>query len=154
MLDGLGIASHHRHRSATPPFKALVFDATGITSSADLVALRDFFTPLMRRLDTCPRLVVLGTPPESVEGGERVAQRALEGFTRCLGKEVGRGGTVQLVYVAEGAEAATASTLAFLLSPKSAYVSGQVVRIGAAGATEAVAGRGLDAPAGRAGSRS
>jgi len=55
---------------------------------------------------------------------------ALEGFTRSLGKEVGRGGTSQLVYVADGAEGAVASTLAFLLSPKSAYVSGQVIRIG------------------------
>ena len=82
---------------------------------------------------------MLGTPPESVSGGERVAQRALEGFTRSLGKEVGRGGTVQLVYVADGAEAATASTLAFLLSPKSAYVSGQVVRIGATGTKKATA---------------
>ena len=36
-----------------------------------------------------------------------------------------------------GAEGALASTLAFLLSPKSAYVSGQVVRIGAHGATTA-----------------
>ena len=81
-------------------------------------------------------MVVLGTPPEPVAGGERVAQRALEGFTRWLGKEIGRGGTVQLVYVAPGAEAAVASTLAFLLSPKWAYVSGQVVRIGATGADE------------------
>ena len=96
-----------------------------------LVALRDFFTPLLRSLDSCPRVVVLGTPPEQVSGGERVAQRALEGFTRSLGKELGRGGTVQLVYVAEGAEAAVTSTLGFLLSPKSAYVSGQVVRVGA-----------------------
>ena len=37
----------------------------------------------------------------------------------------------------EGADDAIASTLAFLLSPKSAYVSGQVVRIGAHGATTA-----------------
>jgi len=78
-------------------------------------------------------VVVLGTPPEQATGGERIAQRALEGFTRSLGKEIGRGGTVQLVYVAEGAEAAVTSTLAFLLSPKSAYVSGQVVRIGVTG---------------------
>ena len=82
-------------------------------------------------------MVVLGTPPELVGGAERVAQRALEGFTRSLGKEIGRGGTVQLVYVADGAEGAVASTLAFLLSPKSAYVSGQVVRIGAHGTKEA-----------------
>ncbi len=111
-------------------YRGLVFDATGLTDPTRLVALRDFFGPLMRSLERCSRLVVIGTPPELVEGGERIAQRALEGFTRSLGKEVGRGGTAQLVYVAEGAEGAVASTLGFLLSPKSAYVSGQVVRIG------------------------
>jgi 3-oxoacyl-[acyl-carrier protein] reductase len=94
------------------------------------VALRDFFSPLMRSLEACPRLVVLGTPPESLKGPGRITQRALEGFTRSLGKEVGRGGTSQLVYVTEGAEGAVGSTLGFLLSPKSAYVSGQVIRIG------------------------
>ncbi|MEP7736742.1 3-oxoacyl-ACP reductase [Nocardioides sp. 31GB23] len=136
LLDSLGIASTESPDDTTS-YKGLVFDATGLTSADQLVALRDFFTPLMRRLATCPRVVVLGTPPEQVSGTERVAQRALEGFTRSLGKEIGRGGTVQLVYVAEGAEAATTSTLGFLLSPKSAYVSGQVVRIGATGTTEA-----------------
>lgn len=136
VLDLLGIASTETAADGAT-YKGLVFDATGITSSADLHALRDFFTPVLRSLDACPRVVVLGTPPEDVKGGERVAQRALEGFTRSLGKEIGRGGTVQLVYVADKAEAATASTLAFLLSPKSAYVSGQVVRIGATGTTKA-----------------
>jgi 3-oxoacyl-[acyl-carrier protein] reductase len=136
LLDLLGIASTETAADGAT-YKGLVFDATGITSSAELHALRDFFTPVLRSLDACPRVVVLGTPPEDVKGGERVAQRALEGFTRSLGKEIGRGGTVQLVYVADKAEAATASTLAFLLSPKSAYVSGQVVRIGATGTTRA-----------------
>src|SRR3954462_7099234 len=111
-------------------FRGLVFDAPGLTDPAELVDLRDFFAPLMRSLERCSRLVVIGTPPEHVEAEERIAQRALEGFTRSLGKEVGRGGTAQLVYVADGAEGAVASTLGFLLSPKSAYVSGQVVRIG------------------------
>ncbi len=129
LLDLLGIASttapDHAQRYA-----GLVFDATALTDAGELGALRAWFTPLLRSLETCPRIVVLGTPPEHATGSERVAQRALEGFTRSLGKEVGRGGTVQLVYVAEKAEAAVASTLAFLLSPKSAYVSGQVVRVG------------------------
>ncbi|WP_121252879.1 3-oxoacyl-ACP reductase [Nocardioides ferulae] len=142
LLDGLGIATTTEVAAAadeTAPqrFKGLVFDATGLTNSAELVALRDFFTPLLRRLESCPRVVVLGTPPEQLTGPARVAQRALEGFTRSLGKEIGRGGTVQLVYVAEGAEDAVTSTLGFLLSPKSAYVSGQVVRVGAHGATAA-----------------
>ena len=64
------------------------------------------------------------------------AQRALEGFTRTAGKELKRGATSQLVYVADGAEKATDSTLRFLLSGKSAYVSGQVVRIGKADVPE------------------
>lgn len=135
-LDGLGISSTTTLEDGVRA-KALVFDATGITDTAGLVALQEFFTPLMRRLETCPRVVVIGTPPEQRTGSERVAQRALEGFTRSLGKEIGRGGTAQLVYVAPAADGAIASTLAFLLSPKSAYVSGQVVRIGAHGAPTA-----------------
>ena len=132
VLDGLGIAST-TERVEGEKFKALVFDATGITDTEGLIALQEFFAPLMRSLATCPRVVVLGTTPESIAGVERIAQRSLEGFTRSLGKEIGRGGTVQLVYVTPGAEEAIASTLAFLLSPKSAYVSGQVVRIGTHG---------------------
>jgi 3-oxoacyl-[acyl-carrier protein] reductase len=74
---------------------------------------------------------VLGTPAFGCDNPrEATAQRALEGFTRSLGKEAGRGSTVQLVYVSPGAEGELDSTLRFLLSPKSAYVSGQVVRIG------------------------
>jgi 3-oxoacyl-[acyl-carrier protein] reductase len=132
LLDVLGIASA-TSAGEGERFKGLVFDATGLKDSSALVALRDFFTPVLRSLENCPRVVVLGTPPELTSGSERVAQRALEGFTRSLGKEIGKGGTVQLVYVAEGAEAGVSSTLGFLLSPKSAYVSGQVVRIGAHG---------------------
>ena len=132
VLDGLGIVSTTEWVEGEK-FKALVFDATGITDTEGLIALQEFFAPLMRSLATCPRVVVLGTTPESIVGVERIAQRSLEGFTRSLGKEIGRGGTVQLVYVTPGAEEAIASTLAFLLSPKSAYVSGQVVRIGAHG---------------------
>ena len=136
-LDDLGIANV---KEATPgeKYKGLVFDATGIESSTDLGELQRFFTPLMRSLETCARVVVIGTPPEATNSAEeRVAQRALEGFTRSLGKEIGRGSTVQLVYVAPAADAAVTSTLAFLLSPKSAYVSGQVIRIGTKGETTA-----------------
>ncbi|WP_017933723.1 3-oxoacyl-ACP reductase [Nocardioides sp. Iso805N] len=130
LLDVLGVTSATAQADGQK-YKGLVFDATGLTSIAELVALQEFFTPVLRSLQTCPRVIVVGTPPELLAGAERVAQRALEGFTRSLGKEIGRGGTVQLVYVAEGYEDSLLSTLGFLLSPKSAYVSGQVVRIGA-----------------------
>ena len=136
-LDELGV-SHVDEVAEDETYKGLVLDATGLTSSDQLVELQHFFTPKLRRLETCARLVVIGTPPETVTSvEEHVAQRALEGFTRSLGKEVGNGATVQLVYVAEGADPGLTSTLAFLLSPKSAYVSGQVIRVGAVGAGSA-----------------
>ncbi|WP_027862502.1 3-oxoacyl-ACP reductase [Marmoricola sp. URHB0036] len=136
-LDNLGV-SNVGVAPEGEKFKALVFDATGITHSTDLIALQQFFTPLMRSLTSNARVLVLGTVPELVEDkAERVAQRALEGFTRSLGKEIGRGSTVNLVYVAPGAEETIESTLSFFLSPKSAYVSGQVARLGATGTTEA-----------------
>jgi 3-oxoacyl-[acyl-carrier protein] reductase len=112
--------------------KALVFDATGIADSTELVELQRFFYPAVGRLQRSGRAIVLGTPPEATESTpSHIAQRALEGFTRSLAKELGsRGATAQLVYVEPGAEDQMESTLRFLLSPKSAYVDGQVVRIG------------------------
>jgi 3-oxoacyl-[acyl-carrier protein] reductase len=112
-------------------FKALVLDASGIADSTQLRELHAFFQPTIRRLEDSGRIVVLGTPPElCATPREATAQRALEGLTRSLGKEARRGATSQLVLVAPGAEDQVESTLRFLLSPRSAYVSGQVVRIG------------------------
>ncbi|HEU4947098.1 MAG TPA: 3-oxoacyl-ACP reductase [Kribbella sp.] len=110
--------------------KALVFDATGIRSTADLTSLQRFFSPVIRQLGPAGRVIVVGRTPELSETpAQQIAQRAIEGFTRSLGKEVKRGATVNLVYVAPEAQDQLDSTLRFLLSPKSAYVSGQVVRI-------------------------
>jgi 3-oxoacyl-[acyl-carrier protein] reductase len=114
-------------------FKALVFDATGIASTGDLRELRAFFGPTIRRIERSGRVILLGTPPRDCAApGEAIAQRALEGFSRSVAKEVRRGATGQLVLVEPGAEEAIESTLRFLLSPRSAYVSGQVVRVGRA----------------------
>ena len=119
-------------------FGGLVFDATGITEPAGLKQLYEFFTPLLRNLGHSGRVVVVGTTPEQAESvGERIAQRALEGFTRSLGKELHNGSTVALVYLAADAKPAATgleSTLRFLLSAKSAYVDGQVFYVGAADA--------------------
>jgi 3-oxoacyl-[acyl-carrier protein] reductase len=113
-------------------FKALVFDATGISDSAELREAFAFFHPTIRRVRSSGRVIVLGTAPEDAKTPrEATAQEALEGFVRSIGKEVRRGATAQLVYVAQKAEDQIESTLRFYLSPKSAYVSGQVIRIGA-----------------------
>ncbi|CAN5585770.1 hypothetical protein BH10ACT11_BH10ACT11_11050 [soil metagenome] len=111
-------------------FKALVFDASGIKEPADLSELRKFFSPTIRRLAPSGRVVVLGTAPEDCRAvGDTTSQRALEGFVRSIGKEARHGTTAQLVYVEPTAEPGIASTLRFLLSPRSAYVSGQVIRV-------------------------
>jgi 3-oxoacyl-[acyl-carrier protein] reductase len=120
-------------------FGGLVFDATGITTPAGLTALHEFFTPLLRNLGHSGRVVVVGTTPDEAKStDERIAQRALEGFTRSLGKELQRGGTVALVYLSPDAKPAATgaeSTLRFILSAKSAYVDGQVFYVGAADST-------------------
>ncbi len=114
-------------------FKALVFDATGIDSSERLVDAWAFLHPTIRRIGECGRVVVLGTAPEDCYGPqEAIAQRALEGLVRAVGKEVKKGATAQLLYVRSRAEQQLESSLRFFLSPKSAFVSGQVVRIGRA----------------------
>ncbi len=110
--------------------KTVIFDASGIRNSAALSELHRFFHPVIRHIAECGRIVILGRIPELVEdAAARTAQRALEGFTRSLGKEIRKGATAQLLYVAAGAEKQMESSLRFFLSPKSAYVSGQVVRI-------------------------
>jgi 3-oxoacyl-[acyl-carrier protein] reductase len=120
-------------------FAALVHDASAIAGGEQLRELYDFFHPSVRRILPSGRVLVLATPPElAADPRQAVAQRALEGFVRSVAKEVGRGATAQLVYVAPEAEGNLESTLRFFLSAKSAYVSGQVVRIGPAESSEDV----------------
>ena len=128
-------------------YKGLVFDASGIEDAKGLIALQEFFTPVLRQLQSTGRVVVIGSAvDEAPSESAAIAQRALEGFARSLGKEVGGGSTVNLIYVSKGAEKALASTLGFFLSPKSAYVSGQVVRVGATGITTAETVKDLQKP--------
>jgi 3-oxoacyl-[acyl-carrier protein] reductase len=114
-----------------PPNAALVFDATGITEPGRLRRLYEFFRPFIRALYPSGRVVVLGTrPAECTSAREATAQRALDGFVRSLAKEVGRGSTANLVYASGDAD--LESTLRFLLSARSAYISGQALHVGPA----------------------
>lgn len=113
-----------------PKLKGLVFDASSLQRFEELDALRQFFQPALKNLDRCPHVVVLGRAPETLTDPQASSvQRALEGFTRSLAKEIRRGGTVQLLHVDPGAEGQLEGALRFLLSPKSAYISAQVLRL-------------------------
>ena len=119
-------------------FGGLVLDATGITTPAGLKGLHEFFTPVLRNLGHCARVVVVGSTPDAASTDERIAQRALEGFTRSLGKELRNGTTAALVYLSPAAKPAATgleSTMRFILSAKSAYVDGQVFYVGEADST-------------------
>ncbi|MFE6553283.1 3-oxoacyl-ACP reductase [Streptomyces sp. NPDC057746] len=107
---------------------AIVLDATGVRDVDTLAEVHTALHPVVRSVAESGRVVVLGSPPDPTDHHQAAVQQGLEGFTRSLGKELGRGRTVTLVRLAD-AEAAE-STLRFLLSPKSAYVSGQVVEVG------------------------
>jgi 3-oxoacyl-[acyl-carrier protein] reductase len=112
---------------------ALVFDATGIHETAGLRALYEFFHPLLGSLRKCGRVVVLARPAEHArDAGHAAAQAAVEGFIRSLGKELGkRGSTANLLWVDEDADALAEGPLRFLLSKRSAFVSGQALHVSA-----------------------
>ena len=114
----------------------IVLDATGVSGVDDLAQLPALLAPAVRRLGPSGRLVVLGRPADRADSPAAAAARqALDGFTRSAARELRSGATANLVVVEDGAEDAVESTLRFLLSGRSAFVSGQPVRVAPAAAT-------------------
>ncbi|MFJ6741333.1 3-oxoacyl-ACP reductase [Streptomyces sp. NPDC091279] len=114
--------------AATTPLAALLLDATGVRDLDALAEVHAALHPAVRSVASSGRIVVLGAPLDPADHQQAAVQQALEGFTRSLGKEAGRGRTVNLVRLTDAH--AAESTLRFLLSPKSAYINGQVIDIG------------------------
>ena len=113
-----------------PKLKAVVFDASTFSQIDHLKQLREFFQPLLRGLDNSAHVLILGHAPASLKDPIAAAtQQALEGFSRSLAKEMRNGGTVQLLQVDNGAEEQLEGAFRFFLSPKSAFISGQVIRL-------------------------
>ena len=116
--------------SQNQKIKAVVFDASAFALTDDLKQLREFFQPLLKSLDHSAHIVILGHAPANLDDPLRAStQQALEGFSRSLAKEMRNGGTVQLLQVDSGAEDQLEGALRFFLSPKSAFISGQVIRL-------------------------
>ena len=115
-------------KSADAP-AAVVLDATGVRDVETLAEVHAALHPVVRSVARSGRVVVLGAPLDPADHHQAAAQQALEGLVRSLGKEIGGGRTVNLVRLTD--PPAAESTLRFLLSPKSAYVSGQVIVVGA-----------------------
>lgn len=112
---------------------ALVVDATGCRTVAATGMLHAIFHAHVRAIRTNGRILLIAGDPDQAPDTEAAAvSRGVEGFVRSLAKEVRKAIAVQLLYVPADATPALGSTLAFLLSGRSAYVSGQAIRVGPA----------------------
>lgn len=126
---------------------ALVFDASSLSSAADLRALFDFFQPLVSRVARSGRVLVLARPAAGLSPEAAAAQAAVDGFVRSVAKEIGRvGATANLLLVAPGAERRASPALRFLLSARSAFITAQPLTISAraGGPEEPARVRGLE----------
>jgi 3-oxoacyl-[acyl-carrier protein] reductase len=129
--------------SGEPASEAIVFDATGLSSPAQMREVYDLLQPQVRSLPGNGRVLLLSRAGDACkEPGAKTMSAALRGFVRALGKEIGKNGsTCNLLELAEGGEDWLAAPLHFFLSPHSAYVSGQVLRVAAGkGSPVALAG--------------
>ena len=114
---------------------ALVFDASGLESAAELRSVYDFLQPRIAKLSSHGRVLLLSRAPQSQESvGARTAATALRGFVRSLGKEIGRkGSTANLVEVQPGGESNLDGLVRFFLTEHSAFITGQVLGLGTGG---------------------
>jgi len=137
ILKGAGVqGADGDAQTAEGGLGAVVVDASAACVVEDLESLRAVLAPSLRRLDACARVVLVGAPPESLDDPAAAAtQHALEGITRSVAKELRNGATANLIYAGRGSAAALESPLRFLLSARSAYVDGQVVRVAPAAVT-------------------
>jgi 3-oxoacyl-[acyl-carrier protein] reductase len=112
---------------------AVILDATGLRTPADLAGAHDFLAPAVKRLRATGRVLILAGPPSEADSpAQAAARQALDGLVRSIGKELRDGSTANLLYVPAGAEGSIASPVRFFLSGRSAYVDGQVVTLSAA----------------------
>ena len=107
-----------------------VLDLSEAPDPGDLDALRGIGAPALKSLARNARVVVIGTDPATLSEVAHVAtQRALEGAVRSIAKELRHGATANLVLAQESSSEGVRSAVEFLLSGRSAYVDGQVIRV-------------------------
>lgn len=125
---------------------AVVLDATSVSTLDGLAAVQRFLTPAVKRLAPGGRLLVLGPDPTSDGDADATADatadvaadveaaavaQAFDGLIRSVAKELRAGATANLLVVSPQVQpAAVDSSVRFFLSARSAYVDGQVVRVG------------------------
>jgi 3-oxoacyl-[acyl-carrier protein] reductase len=131
--SGYGRLPHYLSDEDKPvnPFQAMIYDATDIQRPEELNLVFSFFHDHLRSLSTCGRAVIIARPPETMPDiASATSSRSLEGFIRALSREVGfNGSTANIIYVSPDAEDRLESVMRFILSPRSAYITGQPLNI-------------------------
>lgn len=121
---------------------AVVLVLDGITHPSELGQILLPLAPAIRQLAPGSRIVTISRPATGEDLARDAARGGVEGFLRSLGHEVRRGGTANGLLVADGVgltAPAVVGALRFLLSPRSAFIDGQLLRIDADGAAGASA---------------
>ncbi|GAA2014674.1 3-oxoacyl-ACP reductase [Brevibacterium samyangense] len=122
----------HRQPGASTRFSAIVAGFDGLSDPGELEGTSLAIGSALRALATCGRVVTLS---DAEEDGASVAanatRRAVTGIVRSLAHEMRKGSTANGIVLDGVAPSApsVAAALWFLLSAKSAYVSGQFLTV-------------------------
>ncbi len=109
---------------------AVIVDMTSMTGPEHLEIMRAIIAPALRSLAPGGRVIALVRPPEeSSSVPMSAARQGVYGIIRSLAKELKGGATANAIEIADLADYAVDSSVRFLLSGRSAYVSGQVIRV-------------------------
>lgn len=116
---------------------ALIVDATQVRHPADLAGVYEFLQPRLERLAANGRVLIFAEQAPEGAAEALACLAALRGLVKSLAKELGRhGSTAQLIILhpQQGAdwswEDALSGPLSYLLTPRSAFVTGQSLHIG------------------------
>lgn len=115
---------------------SVCIDATGVHTLSDLRSLFVTLRSETAKLPRCSSVVILASGWENEKDPTRAAVvRAIEGLTRSLAKELGKKGTRANLLRIDGEVRAEQlrGPLAFFLSGRSAFITGQCISIDAIG---------------------
>lgn len=109
---------------------AIVLDISSARAVGDLRVLYSSLRATVTRLRTSGRVVVLASSAAEGDEEQRAVQQAIDGFVRSLAKELGRtGSTANLVRVKDDSVSRAGAVLSWLLSERSAFVTGQCLEV-------------------------
>lgn len=118
--------------NGTDRIPALLIDARGVTDEASLRKVYEILRADVPRLSTNAHVAMVSLWPDGVADVRTAAmQRGLEGISRSLAKELGgRGATVNLLRTTNNCSpSALAAPLAFFLSHRCAFITGQAITV-------------------------